>query len=129
VIAVDTSAIIAVLWGEKDESRIRTRLAAESSAILSAGSALELQIVLAGTGAIGAWDSVEAFFSAYGISVRPFDDIQLAIARAAAIRFGKGRHKAKLNYGDCFAYALAMSEGLPLLFTGKDFAETDVIAA
>lgn len=60
------------------------------------------------------------------ISARAFDERQLELARDAAIRFGKGRHKAGLNFGDCFAYALAKSEDIPLLCTGGDFAVTDV---
>jgi len=129
MIAIDTSAIIAILWDEKESSRVRTRLAREGAAIFSAGNALELQIVLAGTGAIGAWDDVQVLFSTYSIEIRPFDERQLALAREAALRFGKGRHKARLNFGDCFAYALAMSEGVALLCIGKDFAQTDIALA
>jgi ribonuclease VapC len=90
---------------------------------------LELQVVLAGIGAGEAWHDVEALFAAYGIAVRNFDQNQLAVAREAALRFGKGRHKARLNFGDCFAYALAKSEGLALLCTGKDFGLTDIALA
>ncbi len=129
MIAVDTSAVIAILWDEKEAGRIRRRLAQEGAAIISASNALELQIVLAGAGATDAWDDVEALFSAYRIGVRAFDETQLAMAREAALHFGKGRHKARLNFGDCFAYALAKSEGLALLCTGKDFALTDILLA
>jgi ribonuclease VapC len=129
VIAVDTSALIAILWDENDAPRVRSRLTREGGGLISAGNALELQLVLSGAGAQNGWDEVEGLFSAFDVVVHPFDQTQLAIARAASVRFGKGRHKAKLNFGDCFAYALAMSEGIPLLFTGKDFSATDVAVA
>lgn len=126
MIVVDTSAIIAVLQTESEAARVHDRLACEPAAIISAGNALELQIVIARTQRPVTWDDIAALFLAYRIAVRPFDETQLALAREAALRFGKGRHKAKLNYGDCFAYALAMSEGLALLCVGNDFAMTDV---
>lgn len=129
MIAVDSSAVIAILWDEPGAKALRARLAEAGAAAISAGSALELQFVLARIGIAEAWDDVEALFAAYRISVRAFDETQLAIARDAALRFGKGRHKAALNFGDCFAYALARAEDMPLLFVGDDFAKTDVKAA
>ena len=97
--------------------------------LISTCSILELQLVLAGKRAMGVWKDVEVLLNQYSIVSRPFDEQQLRIAQDAALRFGKGRHKAGLNFGDCFAYALAVSEDIPLLFTGKDFAHTDVTAA
>jgi ribonuclease VapC len=126
LIAVDTSALVAILWQERDWERLRARLAAEDSAVISSGSVLELQLVLAGSGARAQWEHVEALFGAYGIAIRPFDDAQLRFAREAAQRFGKGRHRASLNFGNCFAYALAKSEGISLLCTGGDFPLTDI---
>lgn len=98
----------------------------ENSAVISSANVLEMQLVLAGARAEGRWDQVEALFNAYHIAVRPFDETQLRLAREAAVRFGKGRHKAALNFGDCFAYALARSEGIRLLCTGNDFPQTDI---
>jgi ribonuclease VapC len=129
VIAVDTSAIVAVLWREPDAKILREKLGAARGAVISAGNVLELQLVLAGTRAAAGWDQVEALFKAYGVEIRPFDAIQLGIAGEAALRFGKGRHKASLNFGDCFAYALAKAEGLPLLCNGGDFLHTDLALA
>jgi ribonuclease VapC len=129
VIAVDTSALIAILWGEKDEQRLRARLEQTSGALVSTASILELQLVVAGIRSKTGWQQAEALLNRYNIVPRPFDEQQLRIAQDAALRFGKGRHKAGLNFGDCFAYALAISEDIPLLFTGKDFAHTDVTAA
>ena len=126
MIAVDTSAVIAILWREFDWERLRAQLAAANGAVISAGSVLELQLVLAGIRAAASWDHVEALFNVYGIVVRPFDETQLRVAREAAMRFGKGRHTAALNFGDCFAYALARTEGLKLLCKGGDFSLTDI---
>lgn len=94
---------------------------------MSTGNLLELQLVLADKPI--AWNEVEPFLREYGIAPYPFDELQLQIAREAAVRFGKGRHKAALNFGDCFAYALAKTENLPLLCTGRDFAATDIAIA
>lgn len=126
MIAVDTSAIVAILRAEAEEAQLRARLESADGALISGGNVLELQLVLAGKRERTAWTEVETMFGQYAIAAHPFDGRQLRIAREAAIRFGKGRHKAGLNFGDCFAYALAKSEGVPLLCTGRDFAETDV---
>jgi ribonuclease VapC len=126
LIAIDTSAIVAVLWRERDWERIRTCLEEADGGAISTGSVLELQLVLAGARAQANWDQVEALFAVYRVVVRPFDDTQLRIARHAAVRFGKGRHRAALNFGDCFAYALARAEGLKLLCVGGDFPYTDL---
>jgi ribonuclease VapC len=129
VIAVDTSALIAILWGEKDEHRLLSCLEQAGGALVSTASLLELQLVVAGVRSKTGWKEAEALLDRYDIQPRAFDERQLQIARDAVLRFGKGRHKAGLNFGDCFAYALAISEDIPLLFTGKDFAHTDVMAA
>jgi ribonuclease VapC len=129
VIAVDTSAIIAILWNEPEAPRIRARLEAADGAFVSTASLLELQLVVAGVRSKTGWKEAEALLRDYEIRPRAFDEQQLEIARDAVVRFGKGRHKAGLNFGDCFAYALAISEDIPLLFTDKDFAHTDVTAA
>lgn len=126
MIAVDTSALIAILWQERDWQRLRQCLTEENSAVISTANVLEMQLVLAGVRAEGHWDQVEALFSVYHIAMRPFDETQLRLAREAALRFGKGRHKASLNFGDCFAYALARSEGIKLLCAGNDFPQTDI---
>ena len=126
MIAVDSSAIVAILARESEAARIRAALEAANGAMISACNLLEVQLVIEGRRALGGWSDVEDLLAKYNISTHPFDARQLAIAREASIRFGKGRHKAGLNFGDCFAYALAKSEGIALLCTGNDFAETDV---
>jgi ribonuclease VapC len=126
VIAVDTSAIVAILARETEALRVRATLKASNAALISTGNLLELQLVVGGHRAIAAWKEVEVVLKEYRITPRAFDERQLVIAREASVRYGKGRHKAGLNFGDCFAYALARSEDVPLLCTGKDFAATDV---
>ncbi len=126
MIAVDTSAIVAIIRNETSEARLSTALENANIALISTANVLELQLVIGGQRALAIWSDVETLLTKYGIVAHPFDERQLAIAREAAIRFGKGRHKAGLNFGDCFAYALAKSEGIPLLCTGGDFVLTDV---
>jgi len=71
---------------------------------------------------------VDVFVNRLGVEIIPVTAEQIDLARSAYRTFGKGRHRAGLNFGDCFSYALARSLGEPLLFTGRDFAETDVAA-
>lgn len=129
MIAVDSSAIIAALYSEPEERRVRAVLKESDGAIISTANVLELQLVVAGSRSKTGWSDVEALFASYRIETHPFDERQLRIARDAAVRYGKGRHKARLNFGDCFAYALAKSEDIPLLCTGSDFVATDVAVA
>ena len=129
MIAVDTSAIVAILRMESEEPRVRARLEAANGSVISTANLLELQLVIAGKKSPIAWAEVEIVLEEYAIAIRPFDELQLEVAREAAVKFGKGRHKAGLNFGDCFAYALAKVEDVPLLCTGKDFAATDVAIA
>ncbi|MBS0277928.1 MAG: type II toxin-antitoxin system VapC family toxin [Proteobacteria bacterium] len=126
MIAVDTSALMAILLGEPDERQLRAKLETSNRPLISAGTILELQIVTAGKRVARAWRDVEILLEGYRVVIHPFDERQLRIAREAAVTYGKGRHKAGLNFGDCFAYALAKSEALPLLCTGNDFIHTDL---
>lgn len=96
---------------------------------MSAATALECSLVLESRyGPVGAI-KLDALLSEQGVEVVAFDEEQLALARAAFRRFGRGRHPAALNFGDCFAYALAKARTLPLLFKGDDFAQTDIASA
>ncbi len=127
MIVVDTSAIYAMIAAEPEEARVRAALGGDGLHLMSAGNVLELQLVTAGRGI--SWDKVRQLLETYNVVVRAFDEPQLQIARAAVVKYGGGRHPAKLNYGDCFAYALAKSEGAPLLYVGGDFALTDIRSA
>jgi ribonuclease VapC len=95
---------------------------------MSAVSVLEASLVLESRN-LEDIDDLDLFLHRASIQVVPFDIEQLALARAAFRRYGKGRHKAGLNFGDCAAYALAQWSGEPLLFKGTDFASTDVASA
>ena len=129
MIAVDSSAIVAALYAETEAARIRAALKVSDGAVISMANFLELQLVVEGSRSKTGWREVEAFMAQYRIEQRPFDERQLQIAREAAVRYGRGRHKARFNFGDCFAYALAKAEDVPLLCTGTDFAATDVAVA
>jgi len=125
---IDTSAIIAVLLNESTAMRIAQAIEAGSPRLLSVANLLETSIVIESRK--GEAGSRELDLFVYRASIEPIavDPDQMEIARLAWRRFGKGRHPACLNYGDCFAYALAKSRDLPLLFQGDDFSQTDIAA-
>jgi ribonuclease VapC len=129
VIVVDTSAIIAVLYREPGLDRFVRAIAEAESCFLSAVGYFEAAMVLIGRSAPEAAMALDSFVERSAIELVPFDDEQAKQARDAFIRFGKGRHPAALNFGDCVSYALAQARGLPLLYKGDDFAKTDVISA
>ena len=127
---VDSSAIIAVLFDEPDAQRYAAALQGAVHRRLSVANALEAFIVAERRGSAAAGDDLDRFFERFGIELEPVTAEQLAAARRAWRRFGRGNHPAAaLNFGDCFAYALAEATGEPLLFKGADFALTDVAAA
>lgn len=127
---MDTSAIAAIYFGEVDAARIGDILWSASAARISAGTVLETSIVLATrkletAEVAGLW--LDDFLVDAGIVMQPVDSGQVLLARRAYALYGKGTgHPAQLNFGDCFAYALAKSLDVPLLFKGADFAHTDL---
>jgi len=126
---IDTSAILAILLGEPDARRFADTVGSAHPKLLSAANLLEASIVVeARKGEDGARD-LDLFVYRGEIEIVPVDQEQVEVARLAWRRFGKGRHPASLNYGDCFAYALAKVSGAALLFKGADFAQTDIPAA
>ena len=126
---VDTSAILTILLGEPDAARYAAALKTSAPKLLSAANLLEASMVIeARKGDEGARD-LDLLIYRGDIEIAPVDHDQAEAARAAWRRFGKGRHPAALNYGDCFAYALAKTRGAPLLFKDDDFALTDIDAA
>ena len=96
---------------------------------MSVANALEVSIVVEGPGGVAAGDELDAFLETTGIELAPVTAEHLVAARRAWRRFGKGNHPAALNFGDCFAYALAEATGEPLMFKGDDFARTDIVSA
>ncbi len=98
--------------------------------MMSAMSFLEASIVLSRRAAdAGHWEALDAFVEEAKIALVAFDAEQSEIARAAFLKYGKGRHPAALNFGDCAAYALAKSKSIPLLYKGNDFSKTDIVSA
>jgi ribonuclease VapC len=130
VIGVDTSAVVAVLQFEPEADAFLRCLAGTDAACLSAVSLQEASMVLAGrTGDAGAWQELDALIKLYSIEIMPYTEELALIARDAFLRFGKGRHPARLNCGDCASYAMAKRYNIPLLFKGGDFARTDIVPA
>ncbi len=126
---IDTSAIIAVLFGERDARTYARAIAGAETCRMSAATFVELSIVVdVRTGNSGG-RQLDAFIRRADITMEPVTVEQAHIARQAFADFGRGRHAAALNYGDCFSYALAKATGEPLLFKGADFGKTDIIAA
>ena len=130
MIVVDSSALIAILRREPEADSLLQVIAAAEGCLLSSVSLLETSMVLAGrTGNAEAWAELDALVARSGMQVVAQDAGLVGEARAAFLRYGKGRHPAALNLGDCASYALAKVRGLPLLFKGNDFPRTDLTAA
>lgn len=128
MIVVDTSAIVAILKVERERD-VFARIIAFEGCLFSTVGYLEASMVIVGRGRAQLTDLLDGLLSELAIELVPFDQQQARASQTAFIRFGKGRHPAGLNFGDCVSYALAHSRGLPLLFKGADFAKTDVISA
>lgn len=123
---IDTSAIAAILFKEPGFEGLVEQIEKSQTRLISAASLVELSIVVESRkGEDGARD-LDLWLYRAGIEITPVDADQAEIARRAWRRFGKGRHSAGLNFGDCFAYALANRTGLPLLYKGDDFSLTDL---
>jgi ribonuclease VapC len=133
MIVIDSSAIAAILFDESSATALTTRLSSEHERVLSAASYVEVGTVLAGrrkTAPEKARDDLDAFLDEAHMNILPVDGKQARLALEARIRYGRGfGAAAKLNFGDCFAYALAKSLDAPLLYVGDDFVRTDVICA
>ena len=130
VVAVDSSALIAVLFHESGAQALLDAMKNANHLVISAPTLAETAIVFDSRAhPLTKPDDVGILLSLLDISIIPFDDTHASIARKAYLQYGKGRHKAALNMGDCFAYALAKAIDAPLLFKGKDFTQTDIVAA
>ena len=123
---VDTSAVIAVLFGEPEADSYTRLIHDADRCLISTGTFLELSIVIERQTGPEVARQCDMFFRRAGIVIEPFTVEQAHIARQAFHDFGKGRHPAGLNFGDCFAYALTKTSGEPLLFKGEDFKRTDI---
>lgn len=126
---LDTSAVLAILRNEEDAAAFAERIRQADSCRISAPNFVELSIVLEAAAGDTGIRACDAFFRGNEVIVEPFTEEHALAARRAFSVFGKGRHPAALNLGDCFSYALAKVSGEPLLFKGKDFSKTDIAAA
>jgi len=128
MIVVDTSALIAILDKEPDAARYAEAIAEADAPLISAATLLELHIVMLNRHGARAAQIVERLIQDAAFQIENFTAQHVELAREAYARYGKGRNTAGLNYGDCFSYALAKATGLPLLFKGRDFLRTDLVA-
>lgn len=123
---IDTSVLLAILQDEPERRSFNEAIEAASTRVMSVASFVEVSMVVESRyGAEGLRD-LDFFITRAKIDLIGVDVEQARVACRAFSRFGKGRHPAGLNYGDCFAYALAIVLGQPLLFKGDDFSQTDV---
>jgi len=128
-VIVDSSAVLAILFDEPDAKRHAAAIMAAYPCRMSVANVLEAAIALERRGGESAAQELDTLLERAEIELVPVTVEHLEAARRAWRRFGKGNHRAALNFGDCFAYALARTTGEPLLFKGHDFAQTDVDAA
>ena len=123
---LDTSALLVLLLDEPEAEIFRVTVEEDGTRLVSAATLLETGIVIEARKGEAAGRELDLLIQKAEISVVPVDAEQVAEARRAYRRFGRGRHVAGLNFGDVFAYALARTSGEPLLFKGDDFAKTDI---
>lgn len=126
MIVVDTSALIAIILKEADATGCRDVLCDSDDNLISAGTLAEAMIVASGR---GVHDEMVELVSGNALRVVDVTEERSRLVADAYRRWGKGFHPASLNFGDCFAYALAAERGCPLLYVGDDFARTDIVAA
>lgn len=127
---VDSSALVAIARNEPDIERFVRALTDATRPRISAATYVETAVVVEGSRRPDEIRIFDDAFEEFGISIEPFTEAHALAARVAYRRFGKGSgHRARLNLGDCFAYALAKATGEPLLFKGHDFGHTDIRSA
>ena len=123
---IDSSVLIAILENEPEAARLIEAIADDPVHLISAVSVVETSIVILNRRGEAGVAELDAFLQEAGIETVAVTPEQATLARQAYERYGKGRHPAKLNFGDCFSYAAAVAYGEPLLFKGNDFSETDI---
>ena len=123
---IDSSAFVAIVAGEPERAPFSQAIVSQPIRLASAATLLETTMVVLGRKGEPGVTELHAFIGQTGVETAPFSAEQLDLAVDAFRRFGKGRHPAGLNFGDCFAYALAKATGEPLLFKGDDFSQTDI---
>jgi len=128
-VVLDTSAVLAILLQEPGAETLETAIEADDTRLMSAVSVLEAAIVIQARKGMAGARELDLLLRRAQVQIEPLTAEHVEIARDAWTRFGRGNHPARLNLGDCCAYALAESSGDALLFKGADFAKTDVAAA
>jgi ribonuclease VapC len=126
---VDSSALVAILQYEPEALRLTTAIVESSPCRLPASCFLETSMLMIGRRTEDAVRDLDLYVARSRIEITPFTESQALLAREAFRRYGKGRHPAQLNFGDCMAYALATETGEALLFKGTNFGRTDVTVA
>lgn len=124
---IDTSALLAILQDEPERRSFNEAIEAADRRLMSAATFFECSMILESRYGAEALRDFDHFIARAQITIVPVDVEQARIARDAFRRYGKGRHPAGLNFGDCFSYALSGALTAPLLFKGRDFAQTDVL--
>jgi ribonuclease VapC len=128
-VIIDSSALIAILYSEPEGRDFQNKVAQASQPMMSTASFLESAIVADRAQDKGYGQVLDLLVDALGIEMMPVTMEQARVAREAFRTYGKGAHPAALNFGDCFAYALAKTQGERLLFKGNDFSRTDISPA
>jgi len=126
---LDTSAVVAILYREPEAVTFAQLIHDAEVCRMGVANYVEVSIVVENQLGPEGSRQAEAFFRRAGIVIEPVTVEHGELARQAFLDFGKGRHRASLNYGDCFAYALAKATGESLLFKGNDFSQTDIKVA
>jgi ribonuclease VapC len=126
---VDTSALVALLSMEPESARLAAALESDAVRLVSAATVVESSLIIESRYGSAGGRELDLLIAKAGLSVESVTREQADVAREAWRRYGKGRHSAGLNFGDCFSYSLAKVTGEPLLFKGNDFTHTDLSAA
>lgn len=129
MIVIDSSVLVAMAFAETEARQLAIVLKGTTQRLISAANLMETYMVVESRRGQPAINRLDILLKKVRPEVCAFDAEQVTWARYAFSTYGKGRHKAALNFGDCFAYALAKSKNLPLLFKGNDFTHTDIIPA
>ncbi|CAN7456367.1 type II toxin-antitoxin system VapC family toxin [Phyllobacterium sp. LjRoot231] len=124
---IDTSAIVAIALNESEAASFEQQIANDAVRLISAATVLETTMVIETRLGEEGGRELDLWLYKAGVDIVTVDTDQMDAARHAWRRYGKGRHPAGLNYGDCFSYALAITRQEPLLFKGDDFSKTDII--
>lgn len=123
---IDSSALIAILFGEPGHLDLVDRILSAGAVRVAAPTLVETSVVFAARRKAATANEVRALVQELGVTVVPFGERDWHAAVDAFLRFGRGRHKAALNFGDCLSYAAAANASDPLLFVGDDFSQTDI---